>query len=129
MAILPALMIPPAMLTPRAIGLGCVSGAAAGSLIGIIASRFTRRGEFPQLSALLIDALLGAAGFVGGAIGIATLPFMETSTTSQAGGMIIHTTTRHYDNAYRLALGVAALLAASFEFIRYRIKRSRPSPE
>lgn len=113
------------MLTPRAILLGVVSGAAAGSLTGIVANRMFRRGEFPSLTALAIDALLGSIGFIGGAIGIASLPVMQTTTTTQAGGMIIRSTTRHYDNAYRLALLVAVLLAAIYEFIRYRRSRNR----
>jgi hypothetical protein len=124
-------MIPQAMITPRAIALGAVSGAAAGSLVGLVANRMFRRGEFPVLTALLVDAVLGAVGFVGGAIGIASLPALESITTTHtvthAGGMIIRSTVHHYDNAYRLALIVALLLVVIFEFIRYRIKRSQPS--
>ena len=81
-----------------------------------------------MLAALLIDAILGAIGFVGGALAIAALHLVESTTTSQAGGMIIHTTARHTENAYRFALGIAVLLAALYEIIRYRIKRPRPSP-
>jgi hypothetical protein len=122
------MLIPPSMLTPKAISLGLVSGAAAGSLVGMVANRIVRRAEPPMLTALLVDAILGAVGFVGGAIAIASLHLVESTTSTQAGGMIIRTTARHTENAYRLALGIAVLLAALYEVIRYRIKRPRPSP-
>jgi hypothetical protein len=90
-----------------------------------VANRMVRRGQLPLLSALLIDATLGAIGFEGGAIGFASLPSMQSSTTTQAAGMIIHTTTRHYEDAYRLALGLAALLAILYEVIRAQVGRTR----
>jgi hypothetical protein len=125
------MIVPPAMLTPRVLLLGIVAGAAAGSLVGLVANRMFRRGELPQLSALWIplavDAALGAIGFMGSAIAITSLPLfksmVQTTTTTQAGGMIIHTVSHHYENAYRLALGVAVLLAVLCETIRYRVRR------
>ncbi len=130
------MIVPPAMLSPKVILLGIVAGAAAGSLVALVASRMFRRGELPQLAALwvplLIDAVLGAIGFVGGTIGIASLPALknltQTTTTTQSGGVIIHTITHHYENAYRLALGVAVLLAVVGEVIRYLLRRRQPSP-
>jgi hypothetical protein len=125
------MIVPPAMLTPKVILLGIVAGAAAGSLVGLIANRMFRRGELSQLSALLvplaIDATLGAIGFVGSAIAITSLPLfksmVQTTTTTQAGGMIIRAVSHHYENAYRSALGVAVLLAVLYETIRYRLRR------
>src|SRR5262249_47989359 len=67
-----AMPIPPAMLTARALALGCASGAAVGSLVGILANRFSRRDEFPKIPALLIDAIIGATGFTAAAIALAS---------------------------------------------------------
>jgi MFS family permease len=111
--------VPYAMLTPRSILLSLVVGAAIGALIALIADRISNRGK----PALLVDTILGAIGFAGGAIGFAFLPALQHSTTSRAGGMIIHTTTRNYSEAYQLAFGVAALLAVLHEIYVYRRAR------
>jgi hypothetical protein len=78
--------------------------------------------------ALLIDAILGAIGYVGGAIGIAMLPVMQHTTSTRVGDMIIRTTSRRYQDAYRLAFGVAALLAILYELYRY-FRRTRTRPD
>ena len=123
--------VPSAMLTPRAILLSLVVGAATGALIALIADRVSRRGK----PALLVDMILGAIGFAGGAIGLGFLPAIQHSTTTRAGGVIVHTTSRNYSEAYQLAFCVASLLPALYEIYRYRRSRrdgqirteSRPS--
>jgi MFS family permease len=118
--------VPHAMLTPRAILLSLVVGAATGALIALAADRFSGRGK----PALLVDSILGAIGFAGGAIGFAILPVLQNAiqntTTTRAGGMIIRTTTRNYQEAYQLAFGVAALLAVLYEIFRYLRARRDP---
>lgn len=111
--------VPSAMLTPRAVLLSLVVGAAIGALIALIADRISQRGK----PALVVDTILGAIGFTGGAIGFAFLPAIQHSTTTRAGGLIIHTTTRNYSEAYQLAFGVAALLPILYEMYRYRRAR------
>ncbi len=118
------MVIPHVMLTPRSILLGLVVGAAIGALIALIVARMLGRGK----PALLIDAILGAIGYVGGAIGIALLPAMHSTTTTRVGDMIIRTTSRRYQDAYRLAFGVAALLAILYE-LYHHLRRPRVSPE
>ena len=118
------MVIPHIMLTPRSILLGLVVGAAAGALVALIVDRMLGRGK----PALLIDAILGAIGYVGGAIGIAMLPVMQHTTSTRVGDMIIRTTSRRYQDAYRLAFGVAALLAILYELYRY-FRRTRTSPD
>ena len=117
------MIVPHALMTPRAIGLGAVVGAAVGSFVGLMADRVARRADKPLLSYVAIDALLGAIGFVGGAIGIACLPAMQNDTTYHAGGMIIHSASVRYQDSYRLAFAVAAVLALLHEVIRYRRDR------
>jgi len=112
-------------MTPRAIGLGAVVGASVGSFVGLLADRVARRADRPLLKYVGIDALLGAIGFVGGAIGIACLPVMQNNSTYNAGGMIIHTASVRYQDSYRLAFAVAAVLALIHEIIRYRRNKAR----
>ncbi len=118
---------PTILLTPRAMLLGVAVGVSVGTMIGLLADRFTKREQPGLLSALLIDAALGAIGFVGGAAGFSLLPMMQQTTTRQVGGMILRTTTRNYQDPYRLAFGTAALLAILFEFFRARVWRKRTS--
>src|SRR5580692_2370473 len=92
---------------------------ATGALVALIADRISQRGK----PALLIDTILGAIGFVGGAIGLGFLPAIQHSTTTRAGGLIIHTTTRNYSEAYQLAFGVASLMPILYEVLRYRRAR------
>jgi hypothetical protein len=113
------MLAPNAMLTPRAILLSLVVGAAAGALVALIVDRIFGGGK----PALLVDAILGAIGFAGGAIGFAFLPAMQNITTTRAGNMIIRSTTRNYQGAYRLGFGVAVLLAALYEVYRYQRAR------
>jgi MFS family permease len=111
--------VPSAMLTPRAVLLSLVVGAATGAFIALIAERISRRGK----PALVVDGILGAIGYAGGAIGLGFLPAMQHSTTTRAGDLIIHTTTRNYGEAYRVAFGVAALLPVLYEMYRYQRAR------
>ena len=119
------MIVPHALMTPRAIGLGAVVGAAVGSFVGLLADRVARRANRPLLSYVAIDALLGAIGFVGGAIGIACLPAMQNNSTVKAGGYIIHNQSVRYQDAYRLAFAVAAVLALIHEIIRHRRNKAR----
>jgi hypothetical protein len=113
------MLAPNAMLTPRSILLSLVVGAAAGALVALIVDRIFRGGK----PALLVDAILGAIGFAGGAIGFAFLPATQNITTTRAGNLIIRTTTRNYQAAYRLGFGVAVLLAVLYEVYRYQRAR------
>jgi len=121
------LIKPTLLLTPRAILLGSAVGISIGAMIGLLADRFTKREQPGLLNALLIDAALGAIGFVGGATAFSLLPVMNHTTTREVGGMILRTTTRDYQDPYRLAFGVAVLLAMVFEFFRARQWRKRSS--
>jgi len=114
------MIVPHYLLTPRIILLGLVVGAATGAMIALLADRFTRREQPGLIKALLIDAVLGAIGFAGGAILFASLPVMQKTTTTQAGGMILRTTTRNYQDPYRLAFGAAILPAVAHELLRSR---------
>ena len=118
---------PHTLITPRFVGLGSVVGAAVGSFVGLLADRVARKSDRPLLKYLAIDAVLGAIGFVGGAIGIACLPVMQANSTFRAGGMIVHTTSVRYQDSYRLAFAVAAVFALVHEIIRYRMNRQRTS--
>jgi len=117
------MVIPHAMLTPRAILLGLVVGASTGAFMALIVDRILRRGK----PALVTDAILGAIGYVGGAIGIAVLPIMRHTTSNTVGNMIVRTTSWRYEDAYRLAFGVAALLPSLYELYRHWRRSPRPS--
>ena len=108
-----------------AIALEAVVGLAIGSLIGIFARIARQRADSNagfHLGGVLIDALLGAVGFTGGAIGMTFLPWRHTVVTSDIGGMIVSTTTMRYRYPYQIAFLLAIALPALYELIRRRKK-------
>lgn len=108
----------------RLIGLETVVGFSVGGVIGMFAAIARNR----ALSSAWLDALLGAIGFVAGALTMALIPWHHTTTTQNRGGMIISTTTMHYPNPYRVAFAAAIILPVLCELVRSWIaKRKRPS--
>jgi hypothetical protein len=96
--------------------LEAVVGISIGAIIGLLVILATRR---PTL--LFVDALLGAVGFVGGAIGSAKLPYKMNTVTQRVGDTILTTTSRHYQHPYRAALLLAVLLPVLFEVYRLKV--------
>jgi hypothetical protein len=84
--------------------------------------RILKRGK----PAWIIDAILGAIGYLGGALGIALLPVMRQTTSYRVGNMIVRTTAWRYQDAYRLAFGVAVLLAMLYELYRHLRRPRQP---
>jgi hypothetical protein len=67
------------------------------------------------------DALLGAAGFVGGAVYSAKVPWQLNTVTRKVGDTIVSTTSRHYQYPYRAALLMAVLLPVLWEVVRLKV--------
>ncbi len=99
----------------RPLALEAVVGAAIGSMIGILA-RIIRQ---QPLAGVIVDGILGAVGFVGGVIGSMLVPYRENTVTSQAGGMIIRTTTRRFQHPYQVAFVLAIFAPLFWEMLRY----------
>lgn len=105
----------------RLIGLEAVVGFAVGGVIGMFAAIARKR----DLSSAWLDALLGAIGFVGGAVTMVLIPWHHITTTKDVGGMIISTTIMHYPNPYRVAFAAAIILPVLCELFRsWRANRS-----
>ncbi len=96
--------------------LEAVVGIAIGAIIGLLTMLVTKR---PGL--ILIDALLGAAGFIGGAVLSARVPWQMNTVTRKVGDAIVSTTTRHYQHPYRAALLLAVLLPVLWEVVRLKV--------
>lgn len=105
----------------RLIGLELVVGLAVGGVIGMFAAVARKR----DLTSAWLDALLGAIGFVGGAVTMALIPWHHTVTTKNVGGVIVSTTVTHYPNPYRVAFAAAITLPLLLEIFRsWRARRS-----
>jgi hypothetical protein len=107
----------------RLIGLETVVGFSVGGVIGMFAAIARKR----AFASVWLDALLGAIGFVGGAVTMALVPWHHTTTTENKGGMIISTTTMHYPNPYRVAFAAAIILPVLCEMVRSWIAKRKPS--
>ena len=105
----------------RTILLEAVVGLSIGGIIGMFAAIARRR----DLKSAWLDALLGAIGFAGGATAAVLVPWHQTRTTQNVGGMIISTTTLHYPYPYRVALAASIGLVAICELIRGVWTRSK----
>lgn len=105
----------------KLIGQEAVVGLSIGGVIGLFAAIARKR---PGTSAWP-DALLGALGFVGGAMGVASMRWGHTTTTRNVGGMIVSTTTIHYPHPYRVALAAALILPVLLELFRAWRERAK----
>lgn len=104
--------------------LEAVVGLAIGSLIGILV-RIIRR---QPLTGVIIDGVLGAVGFVGGAIGSLLIPYKENTVTIRVGGAIVRTTTKRYQHPYQAAFLLAIAAPVLWELFRYfRSRRATAS--
>ena len=110
---------------PMVYMLEAVVGISIGAVIALLVIRVTKR---PTL--ILLDAILGAIGFVGGAVASARLPYKLNTVTKRVGDTVISTTMRHYQHPYRAALLLAVLLPVLYELYRLKIhplfRRSKP---
>ncbi|MBZ5601382.1 MAG: hypothetical protein LAO79_03665 [Acidobacteriia bacterium] len=93
-----------------------VVGIAIGAIIGLLVMMTTKK---PTL--ILLDAILGAVGFVGGAVATARFPYKLNTVSRRVGDAIISTTVRHYQHPYRAALLAAVLLPLIYELCRLKI--------
>jgi hypothetical protein len=110
-------------IPPQIIALEVLVGASIGAVIGMFVDLVLKRGK----RGVLIDALLGIIGFVGGAVATAIVKVPPNTVTYRAGDVVIHTTVRHFQYPYRVAFVFAIMLPLLFEFIRTRwiIRRQR----
>ncbi|HWZ32673.1 MAG TPA: hypothetical protein VNX18_15130 [Bryobacteraceae bacterium] len=82
-----------------------VVGVSIGAVIGLLVILVTKRP-----SRILVDAILGAVGFVGGAVATAYIPWRMNTVSQRVGDAIVSTTVRHYQHPYRAAFLAAVLL-------------------
>lgn len=96
-------------------------GLAVGGVIGMFAAIARKR----ALSSAWLNALLGMAGFIGGAMAMVYIPWHHTTTTKNIGGMIVSTTIMRYPNPYRVAFALAIILPVLCEIVRSWLARRR----
>jgi len=96
--------------------LEAVVGLSIGGIIGLAVILVTKK-----TALVLIDALLGAIGFIGGAVATARVPYRMNTVSKRVGDAIISTTVRHYQHPYRIALLAAVLLPVIYELCRLKI--------
>ena len=96
--------------------LEAVVGVTIGAVIGLATMLATRRRTL-----VLVDALLGAAGFVGGVLLTARIPYQLNTVTKKVGDAIVSTTMRRYQHPYRAALILAVLLPVLYEVVRLKV--------
>jgi hypothetical protein len=94
-----------------------VVGICIGAVIAFLVIVVTKRKTF-----IVLDAILGAIGFVGGALATAKLPYKLNTVTRRVGDAVISTTTHHYQHPYRAALILAVLLPVLYELYRLKIR-------
>lgn len=94
-----------------------VVGVCIGAVIGLLVMMVTKRSTL-----VLLDAILGAVGFVGGAVATARLPYQMNTVTRRVGDAVVSTTVRHYQHPYRVALFLAVLLPILWELYRLKIQ-------
>ena|SRR5579872_4956661 len=96
--------------------LQAVVGICIGAIIGLLVILVTRKKTL-----ILMDAVLGAIGFVGGAVASARFPWRMNTVTQRVGDAIVSTTVRHYQHPYRAALVASVLLPVLYEVYRLKI--------
>jgi hypothetical protein len=94
--------------------LEAVVGAAIGAFIAVTAGQLTKRPI-----RVLPDILLGVAGYLGGAVGTAHIPWRLNTISYRVGNAVIRSTSKHYQYPYRVAFVLAVLLPVVFETIRF----------
>jgi hypothetical protein len=93
------------------IALQAVVGLAVGAMLGMILRLLTKR----PLGGALVTGILGAVGFVGGAVGTALVPWRLNTVTYRMGDTIVTTTTKRYPHPYQIAFVLAVFLALLWE--------------
>lgn len=105
--------------------LEAVVGMAIGAMIGLLVRILRRQ---PLNGGVILDGLLGAIGFVGGAIGSLLVPYKENTVTMKIGDTIVRETTRRYQHPYQVAFLAAIALPVIWELLRYlRARRATVS--
>lgn len=103
------------------IALEAVVGLAIGAILGMLLRLATKR----ELGGALVDAILGAMGYAGGATGATVLPWRMSTVTEKIGDSIVTTTTRRYPYPYQIALVLAIFLPLLWEAICLARERRR----
>jgi hypothetical protein len=93
-----------------------VVGFSIGAVIALLVILATKR---PTL--ILLDAILGATGFLGGAVASARIPYHLNTVTRRVGDAIVTTTSRRYQHPYQAALLLAVLLPILYEVYRLKV--------
>lgn len=92
------------------------AGAAIGAALGFVCSLLfsaNKRG-------LLVDAVLGAVGLVGGITGCALLPWPRNTVTYVVGGTTVSTTMDRYQHPEVVGLVLSVLFPLLYETFRAR---------
>ena len=98
------------------------AGAGIGLLVGLVSLRinFSLRKTIPGIRGLLVDIVLGAAGFSGGVIAAMLIPMPSRTTVHHLSGTVVRETTRRFQHPYIVGAVVAVLFTLVFEFVRSR---------
>jgi hypothetical protein len=112
----------PSVFPPQVVGLELIIGASIGAVIGLFVDIVLTRGK----RGVMIDALLGAFGFAGGAIATFLVRIKPTTQEFRSDGAVIRTTVHHYQYPYRIAFVLAVVLPLIFEMLRTWWLKGRP---
>jgi hypothetical protein len=93
------------------IALQAVVGLAIGAILGMILRLLTKR----PLGGAIVSGILGAVGFVGGAVGTSLVPWRLNTVTYRMGDTIVTTTTKRYPHPYQIAFVLAVFLSLLWE--------------
>jgi hypothetical protein len=103
-------------MTPSPYLLEALVGICVGALTGMLLTLVWRRQAI-----ILLDALLGATGFIGGVYAMEHIPWTPTTVSQRVGDAIVTTTRFHYQHPYRIGLVLAVVLPLIFEMIRFAV--------
>jgi len=103
--------------------LEAVVGAAIGTFVALAVS-VLRKSPLNFVP----DLLLGAIGYIGGAVATSYVPWHQNTITYRVGNTVFRSTMRHYQYPYRVAFALAVLLPLIFEAIRYFAGRRKARP-
>jgi len=95
----------------RPLFLQAAVGLALGAILGMILRLLTKR----PMGGAVISGILGALGFVGGAVGTVLVPWRLNTETYRMGNTIVTTTTKRYQHPYQIAFVLAVFLALLWE--------------
>jgi hypothetical protein len=93
--------------------------ALAGALIGMLSGWLTALARRSRCR-LMVDAVLGWAGFLLGLVVVLSVPWQNTISYELSGGTKVISTTSRYQHPWRVATVVAATLPLIFEIRRRR---------